>query len=167
VSELVYLSLGSNIGNREDFLHQATSQLAEMTGVVLLSESSLYQSPALGLTAGSGDFLNKTVKIECSLEPSELLARTEKLERDMGRINKGRHVDRNIDIDILLFGELILRTDRLEIPHPKMSERAFVLLPLVELVPDLIDPRTNTPFSDFIEKIGQQGVTIYKEKTCV
>lgn len=167
MSEIVYLSLGSNLGNREEFLRQTTSHLAEMDGLTLLSESSLYQSPALGLVNGSLDFLNKSLKIECCLEPLELLNRTEKLECDIGRTDKGLCTDRVIDVDILLFGKSILHTDRLEIPHPRMSERAFVLLPLTELAPGLIDPRTDTPFSDLLKKIGQQGVAIYKEKTRV
>jgi len=164
VAEIVYLSLGSNLGDREELLRQATARLAEMDGLTLVAESSLYQSPALGLVTGGRDFLNKSIKVECRLDPAELLRRTEKLERDLGRTDKGLHADRVIDVDILLFGELIFRTERLEIPHPRMSQRAFVLLPLAELTPDLIDPRTDAFFSDLLEKTGQQGVTLYKEK---
>ena len=163
MGEIVYLSLGSNLGNRESYLTRATERLSHMVGLKLLAESSLYHSRPLDCPEDCPDFLNKLLKLECSLKPVQLLDNTERLEIEFGRREKDARANRVIDIDILLFGDRIFKNERLEIPHPRMSERAFVLIPLNEIDPDVVDPRNNRPFSQLIAKLGDQGVKIIKD----
>ncbi len=164
MGEIVYLSLGSNLGDREKNLEKATQRLDDMMGMKLLAESSIYNSIPIRCPAGTPDFLNKIVKMDCTLKPVQLLDNTERMEIVLGRTEKGFFSDRVIDIDILIFGDRIFKNERLEIPHPRMGERAFVLIPLCEMDPDIVDPLTGASFADMLKKAGDQGVTIYKEK---
>jgi 2-amino-4-hydroxy-6-hydroxymethyldihydropteridine diphosphokinase len=162
MGEIVYLSLGSNLGNRESYLTRATERLSRMVGIKLLSQSSLYHSRPLDCPDDCPDFLNMVLKLECTLKPVQLLDNTERLEIEFGRRDKNARANRVIDIDIVLFGDRIFKNERLEIPHPRMIERAFVLIPMREIDPDIIDPRTNLKFSDMLSKLGDQGVKIVK-----
>lgn len=164
MSEIVYLSLGSNLGDRERYLELATSRLIEMVGMNLLAESSIYSSLPIRCPKGTPDFLNKIIKLDCSLKPVQLLDNTERIEQALGRTRKGFFADRVIDIDILLFGNRIFQNERLEIPHPRMGERAFVLMPLCEIDPGVVDPVTNRLFHDMLKVAGNQGVSIFREK---
>lgn len=163
MSEIVYLSLGSNLGNRESYIRRATERLSQMVGLDLLAESSLYHSRPLECPEDCPDFLNKLLKLECSLKPVQLLDNTERLEIEFGRTEKNARANRVIDIDIVLFGSRIFKNERLEIPHPRMHERAFVLIPLHEIDTDVVDPRTGERFTDMLAKLGDQGVKIVKE----
>ena len=163
MSDIVYLSLGSNLGNREAYLSRAVKRLSQMMGLSLLAESSLYHSRPLDCPDDCPDFLNKVIKLDCSLKPVQLLDNTERLEIEFGRTEKNARADRVIDIDIVLFGNRIFKNERLEIPHPRMHERAFVLIPLHEIDPDLADPRTHEKFGDMLAILGDQGVKIIKE----
>lgn len=163
MGEIVYLSLGSNLGNRESYLTRATERLSNMVGLKLLAESSLYHSRPLDCPEDCPDFLNKLLKLDCSLKPVQLLDNTERLEIEFGRTDKNARANRVIDIDILLFGNRIFKNERLEIPHPRMTERAFVLIPLHEIDPDVVDPRNNRPFGEILATLGDQGVKIIKE----
>jgi 2-amino-4-hydroxy-6-hydroxymethyldihydropteridine diphosphokinase len=165
MGEIVYLSLGSNLGNRESYLTRATQRLSKMVGLKLLAESSLYHSRPLDCPEDCPDFLNKVIKLDCSLKPVQLLDNTERLEIEFGRLEKSARTNRVIDIDIVLFGNRIFKNERLEIPHPRMAERAFVLIPLHEIDPDIVDPRNNARFSDLLSGLGDQGVKIIKEAT--
>ncbi|MCK5125696.1 MAG: 2-amino-4-hydroxy-6-hydroxymethyldihydropteridine diphosphokinase [candidate division Zixibacteria bacterium] len=163
MSEIVYLSLGSNLGDREEYLRLATERLANMMGMTLLAESSVYHSVPVDCDVECPDFLNKVLKMECTLKPVQLLDNTEQLETSLGRTKKGFSTNRVIDIDIILFGDRIFDNERLEIPHPRMSGRHFVLIPLCEIAPDVIDPRNSNRFVDLIEALGDQGVSALKE----
>lgn len=165
MAEIVYLSLGSNLGDRESYINHATERLADMTGLRLLGESSLYHSRPLGCPQDCPDFLNKVIRLDCSLTPVQLLDNTEGLEVELGRTEKNARANRVIDIDIVLFGHRIFKNERLEIPHPRMHERAFVLIPLREIDPDLTDPKTGGRFADMLSGLGDQGVKIIKEAT--
>lgn len=165
MSEIAFLSLGSNLGDRADYLRKATAKLAETIGIKLLAESSIYHSIPVDCPEGCPEFLNKVVKLECNLKPVQLLDITERLEISLGRRRKGYFVNRVIDIDIILFGDREFKNDRLEIPHPRMKQRAFVLIPLKEIEPEIIDPVGGQPLSKLIEDIGDQGVIPYKEST--
>ncbi len=167
MAEIVYLSLGSNLGNREEYLRKATEQLSQTQGLRFLAESSLYKSLPVDCEVGCPEFMNKVVKLESTLDPERLLDVAERLERDLGRTQKGFNVDRVIDIDIILFGDRIFRNNRLEIPHPRMAQRAFVLIPLCEIAPDVRDPRSRESFHDHLRSVGPQGVTMYKAQSCV
>lgn len=167
MGEIVFLSLGSNLGNREGYLRNATEQLSQTQGLKYLGESSLYHSLPVDCEVGCPEFMNKVLKLESNLNPEQLLDVAERLERDLGRTQKGFNVDRVIDIDIILFGERIFHNKRLEIPHPRMSQRAFVLIPLCEIAPDIRDPRTGTSYCDILKSVGTQGVTIHKAQAGV
>jgi len=134
----VYLALGSNIGDRECNLRAAIESMTS-AGLSVLRESPIYETEPVGYTAQRW-FLNMVVEAETALFPMQLLTRTGKIERALGRVRIIPNGPRTIDIDILLYGTAVVRTPRLEIPHPRMHERRFVLAPLADLAPDLRHP---------------------------
>ena len=137
----VYLGLGANLGDKRKQLIAATTLLAERVGEIL-SLSGFYETVPWGYQS-THSFLNRAVHIETSLTPFELLAATLQIECELGRTEKNKnqqYTDRLIDIDILLYNEVILQTADLVLPHPLMHKRLFVLQPLVEIAPDLIHP---------------------------
>ena len=132
-----YLGLGSNVGDRESHLRGAIEDLRGH-GVEVEAVSSLYETEPVGEILDQPDFLNAAVRIRTSLEPEELLDVCKAIEAEHGRAFGGpRHGPRPIDIDLLLLGEVELSTDRLTLPHPEVTSRRFVLLPLLELDPEL------------------------------
>ena len=158
--ETAFLSLGSNLGKREQNLDRA----AEALGSVLqkLRCSSIYETRPLYVLE-QPSFLNMVVMGQCLLPPIELLRRTSRIEIQMGRdranyVAKGPRI---IDIDILLFGGRIIRERELSIPHPHMKERQFVLIPLLELEPNLKDPENGRPLSESLHSLNDQGVYIF------
>jgi 2-amino-4-hydroxy-6-hydroxymethyldihydropteridine diphosphokinase len=134
----IYLALGSNIGDRETNLHTAIQSISA-AGMPVLRESPVYETEPVGLTDQRW-FLNMVVEAETALFPMQLLTRTGKIERALGRVRIAANGPRTIDIDILLYGNAVIRTPRLEIPHPRMHERRFVLAPLADLAPGLRHP---------------------------
>ena len=134
----VYLSLGANVGDREKNLASALEQLAA-PDLRILRVSSIYETEPVGFTAQRW-FLNLVAEAETDLFPMQLLSRISRIEKSLGRLRGVPNGPRTLDIDILLYGRAIVRGARLEIPHPRMSERRFVLLPLAELAPDLRHP---------------------------
>lgn len=137
----VYLSIGSNLGNRRTLLIRATTLLAERAGDIL-ALSGFYETEPWGYDSTHA-FLNMAVHLETSLLPLELLTITQQIERDLGRTpkkEKNTYEDRPIDIDILLYDDLILDNPQLTIPHPFMHQRMFVLQPLAEIAPHIIHP---------------------------
>jgi 2-amino-4-hydroxy-6-hydroxymethyldihydropteridine diphosphokinase len=132
-----YLGLGSNVGDRESQLRGAIEDL-RARGVEVDAASSLYETEPVGEILDQADFLNGAIRITTSLEPEALLDVCKEIEAEHGRAFGGpRHGPRPIDIDLLLLGELEMSTDRLTLPHPEVTSRRFVLLPLLELDPDL------------------------------
>lgn len=145
---IVYLSLGSNVGDRMAYLTIAQDALTHTEGITLLARSSIYETEPWGKgEAGPTWFLNQCLKIETTLLPIELLAAVEHIEHDMGREQKGDQSPRPIDIDILLYGDQVIDLPTLQIPHRHMTDRQFVLVPLVELEPTLKDPVTHNLYS--------------------
>ena len=137
----VYLGLGTNLGDKEENLHAAVLQINERIGKVT-SLSAFYVTAPWGF-ASEHSFLNATCCVESELSPLAVLRETQAIERELGRLKKSvdRHYsDRLIDIDILLYGDKILHTPELEIPHPLMTERRFVMDPLTEIAPDVVHP---------------------------
>ena len=134
----VYLSLGSNLGNREKYLKETRVAIQKEVGEII-AESTIYESEAEGFDGNL--FLNQIIKIETTLLPEQLLQKTEEIERKLGRTQKteiknGKPVYENriIDIDILLYDDLQIDTETLTIPHPRMLEREFVMKPLREIM---------------------------------
>ena len=154
--KITYLGLGSNVGDRAENLRHAISRMAA-DDLRILRESSVYETEPRDL-AGQPWFLNQVIEIETDLFPRQLLARVLKIERDMGRKRVIAKGPRLIDIDILLYGAAIVSADGLEIPHPRMWERRFVLEPLAELAPDLRDPRTKKTIREMLRTVANQVV---------
>lgn len=134
---LSYLGLGSNIGNRLDNLRNAISFLKKKGTISKIS--SVYETEPVELE-NQPWFLNCVVLFQNSLSPHSLLSFTQKIEREMGRVRGERFGPRIIDIDILLYNDLILRNENLVIPHPRMHQRKFVLIPLAEIAGDVMHP---------------------------
>ena len=137
--KIVFLGIGTNLGNREINLEQAVAGIEENIGTVLQS-SSIYETDPWGFES-KDKFLNMIVKVETTLSPSLLLEKIKIIESLLGRVRGGmRYSSRLIDIDILLYEDLIVDEERLVIPHPLMHERKFVLVPLCEIAPEMIHP---------------------------
>lgn len=137
----VYVGLGTNLGNKEENLRTAVYLINKKIGKVI-SLSSFYETAAWGFVS-EHTFLNAAACIETTLSPAEILQQTQYIEQELGRTRKsvkGVYTDRPIDIDILLYDNLILQTPTLTIPHPLMTERRFVMEPLSEIAPGLIHP---------------------------
>ena len=152
----IYFSLGSNVGSREQNLRNAIGRLAP-AGVNVLRVSPIYETEPLEYTDQRW-FLNLVVEAETDLFPLQLLTRVQRIERAMGRVRTVPNGPRTIDIDILLFGQSVVRTEELEIPHPRMSERRFVLQPLADLVPELRHPVLRKTVAQMLEDLAGQTV---------
>ena len=149
----VYLSIGSNLGDRANNLKLAVEKLNEHPKVTVEKVSSFYETEPVGYTDQPW-FYNAAVKLTTSLLPEEFLDFTKRIENEMGRIRTVKWGPRVIDIDILLFNGIERKKEDLTIPHPRMLERMFVLLPLKEIEPDLILPDGKN-ISKFIENLEQ------------
>ena len=142
---IAYLALGTNIGNKRRNMITAAALLAERVGDVL-ALSAFYETEPWGFQS-ENTFLNAALQLDTSLSPLELLKATQEIEIEMGRTQKsnGAYHDRIIDIDILLYDNLVLQTPELTLPHPLMHERLFVMEPLAEIAPNVIHPVFKKP----------------------
>jgi 2-amino-4-hydroxy-6-hydroxymethyldihydropteridine diphosphokinase len=156
-----FLGLGSNVGDRRSHLSSAVAGL-ESVGVSVLASSSVYETEPVGLVLDQPEFLNAclAVSVPDGVDPLALLDSVKALERSLGRVPGGpRHGPRVIDIDLLLLGDVVLSADRLTLPHPGVVERRFVLMPLLELDPELALP-DGRRLSDLLDGIGGQAVRV-------
>lgn len=136
---LAYLALGSNLDNPAAQLSAAIDGIKRIKQTVLLRQSSLYRSPAWGSTRVQPDYLNAVVAIRTGLTPLELWQATCQIEQVQGRVRTDeRNSARTLDIDLLLYDNVVVHGPPLTLPHPRMHERAFVLLPLVEIAHDIV-----------------------------
>jgi len=154
----VFLSLGSNLGNRRKNLTAALEGI-ERESIHITARSSIYETEPQDVTDQPW-FLNMVVHCETHYLPVQLLAAVQRVEHTLGRVRTGRprRGPRIIDIDILLFGTVALRNERLTIPHPRMLERRFVLEPLLEIAPTLRDPITGETLSKRLSLVQNQGL---------
>jgi 2-amino-4-hydroxy-6-hydroxymethyldihydropteridine diphosphokinase len=153
LSRIGYLGLGSNVGDREGHLRAAIGLLPEH-GVRVDAVSSLYETEPVGEITEQREFLNAAARVETALEPEDLLGVCKAVEAEQGRMFAGpRHGPRPLDVDLLLLGDIELLTDRLTIPHPQIPERRFVLVPLLELDPELALP-DGTRVADALASLG-------------
>lgn len=137
----VYFSLGTNLGDKEQHLNDAVQKIEERIGE-RVSLSAFYATAPWGFSS-ENSFLNAAACFETSLSPLEILVQTQSIERELGRASKsieGVYADRVIDIDLLLYNDLVFTSPNLILPHPWMSERLFVLEPLAEIAPEMIHP---------------------------
>jgi len=160
-----YLGLGANLGDRLGNLRQALDILGSNPRVNVVDISSVYETEPWG-PVEQPSYLNLAVKITTTLDPAALLATAKAIEQDLGRIPTVRYGPRSIDVDILLYGDLVIDWSEpdLQIPHPRMSERAFVLVPLAEIAGEIVHPASNSPIADLAASVdGLGGVSIWPD----
>jgi 2-amino-4-hydroxy-6-hydroxymethyldihydropteridine diphosphokinase len=145
-----YISIGSNVGDRQGFCRSAVDALNAAEGVELASVSSLYETAPVG-GPPQRSFVNLVTRVATSLDARALLELCQIIEDQLGRERDVRWGPRTVDLDILLFGEEKISEPDLEVPHPRMTERAFVMVPLLEISPDVTDP-WGTPYRDFADE---------------
>jgi 2-amino-4-hydroxy-6-hydroxymethyldihydropteridine diphosphokinase len=150
----VYLSLGSNLGDRMDNLAQAVDRLSQK--LTLKKLSSVYETEPLYIKE-QPLFLNTVLSADTRLAPLKLLSFIKGIESELGRQPSFRNAPRLIDIDILFYGDQIIDTLELTIPHPRITERAFVLVPLAEIAPGLVYPLTHEEISDLLVRVEGLG----------
>ena len=153
---LGYLGLGSNVGDRRANLQAAVDALPGH-GVEVLASSATYDTEPVGLVLDQPEFLNACIRIRTALAPEALLDACKAVERELGRVAGGiRHGPRPIDVDLLLLGDETYRSERLSLPHEQVTSRRFVLVPLLELAPDLVVPGGGRA-ADALAALGQAG----------
>lgn len=153
-SAIAVLALGSNVGDRRAHLRHAIHRLSDagrLTGV-----SSVYETEPVG-HIDQRTFLNMVVRLVTRLDPDELLDHAERVEAERGRERTFRNAPRTLDIDLLLFDDRVIHTSRLTIPHPRMAERPFVLVPLLELDPGARDPENGGRYADRLAALTGAG----------
>ncbi len=155
VDERVFVSLGSNLGDRQANLEQALRLLAS-EAVHVVRRSSWYETDPVGY-ADQPAFLNLVVEVRTILEPRALLLRAHAVEAALGRVRTIRWGPRAVDVDLLLYGRRVVEEPDLVVPHPRMRERAFVLVPLHEVAPDLVLP-DGTPVAALLPLVADQRV---------
>lgn len=158
----VFIALGSNLGDREALLRRARALLAALPGTTLSAVSRLYETAPVG-GPEQGDYLNQVVELRSSLPPRELLAAAMRIEAELGRERRVRWGPRSIDVDILWYDGFASAEAELELPHPRMEERRFVLEPLAELAPDLVLPSGRT-VAAALAGVRDQVVRVYESK---
>lgn len=160
-----YISIGSNMGNRYNYLKGAVEQLTSHSRIEVTAISSIYETDPIGYT-DQEPFLNMVIKVNTPLSPHELLLEIQKVENDLGRKREIKWGPRTLDLDILLFNNENIETEKLIIPHPRMHERSFVLVPLMEIDQHIVLPTTKMSISLIIEGLqDREGVRVWKRKS--
>jgi 2-amino-4-hydroxy-6-hydroxymethyldihydropteridine diphosphokinase len=159
----VYMGLGSNIGERERYLREAVQWIGQQPDIRNLRSSSLYETKPVGYTE-QADFLNAVVSFSTSKTAFECLDLIQMIENELGRKRIIHWGPRTIDIDLLLYGNAIINSDRLIVPHPRILERAFVIIPMVELNPNLQIPNRGLLREVIQDFHGKVGMRLWKTK---
>jgi len=150
------LGIGGNQGNRVDNLEKIRNRIEKQFGRIL-KKSPLVESEPWGFESDSW-FLNQVVLVKCELEPLKILKIIHRIESEFGRIRTGKYEDRLVDIDILLYGELILNDAELQIPHPHLHKRLFIMKPIVEIIPDFIHPVFHKSLREILSTCSDKSV---------
>lgn len=159
-----FISLGSNIRNRYDYLSKAIEYLTKHPKIQLVNTSSVYETDPVGYEE-QDLFLNMVIEIQTDLSALELLDFCLKVELELGRKREIVWGPRTIDLDILLYNQENIKSEKLIIPHPRMIERNFVMIPLMEIQPDVIIPNIEKPLQTWIKELAnKEGVRIWKRK---
>lgn len=162
---IVYLSLGSNLGDRVGYIQQACSLLGSLDNTKIVATSSFYESEPWQMNSENW-FVNAIVQISTALTPDELLKECKRIESQLGRGEKngsiGNYSDRTVDIDILFYDNLILNSDNLIIPHRFFHKRAFVMVPMLEIAEDFVHPALNKTVEELYDELeNPEIVTLY------
>jgi 2-amino-4-hydroxy-6-hydroxymethyldihydropteridine diphosphokinase len=163
VNELVYIGLGSNIEDREFYLTEAIRLLHKHPDIQIRRCSSIYETDPVGFTEQAA-FLNMVIKVETGLEPAELFSYMLAVEQQLGRVRDIRFGPRTIDLDLLLYGQKELNQPELLVPHPRMAERAFVLIPLLEIADEESIPDGDILRQNVALLAGKEGVKPWNTK---
>ena len=155
------IALGSNQGNSLDILERSLNVLNLIPGIALKTTSSWYQTKPVGTPQPQPDYLNGCALLSVEQTPEELLTVLQATEIQFGRTSKGTLQARTLDLDLLLYEDVILETLDLAIPHPRMVERAFVLVPLAEIASDWIEPRSRNKIAQLLANVDASGVKLY------
>jgi 2-amino-4-hydroxy-6-hydroxymethyldihydropteridine diphosphokinase len=155
MDEPIYLALGTNLGDRQANLERAIHALPPTTEII--KQSSIYVTPPWGYES-QPEFLNQVIEIRTNLSPLRLLHYLKNIETILGRLESFRNGPRLIDLDILFYGQRVIEEDALQIPHPRLQSRAFVLVPLAEIAPGLIHPVLNESVQSLLTKVDTEGV---------
>lgn len=148
-----YIALGSNLGDRPGHLRAAAAAIEKHPALKLISQSRVYETAPVGGPAGQGAFLNAVLKLETELTAGSLLELLLAIERSRGRERLTHWGPRTLDLDLLIYGDEIIREPGLTVPHPGLSHRAFVLAPLSELAPELVIPGLGTTVREMLSKV--------------
>ena len=158
---IVYLGLGSNLGERARNLEESLERIAELARIE--KKSRIYETEPWGLK-NQPNFLNQVVRVKSGLKPLELLSALKNIEKTMGRKKSVKYGPRLIDLDILFYDDLVMKTDKLTIPHPLLTQRAFVLVPLNEIAPNHLHPVEGKKIKELNESIDQRSIWRWKEQ---
>ncbi len=156
----LFIALGTNLGNRVANLAEARRRLAEHLPPV--NASHLYETPPWGITDQPA-FYNQVIETSSDADPLDLLHLVKRIEVEMGRVPGLRYGPRLIDIDLLVYGERVLETPELTLPHARLFERPFVLVPFAEIAPDLIPPTQTATISELCSRLDPAGITRLEE----
>ncbi len=151
-----YVGLGSNLGNRERFLRRAVDALGELPGCEVMTVSSFYDTDPVGV-GDQPPYLNAVAALDATAGPEQLLWNLLRIESRMGRSQAQRGGPRPIDLDLLWYGRWIVAGERLTLPHPRATERLFVLVPMVEVDPGWIDPRSGLRMDEILRERSNLG----------
>jgi len=163
MAETVYILAGSNIGDRQRKLATALAELEKVEGLEIVATSAVYLSDAQDMIEGSPAFMNQVVMADYQYTANELLNALERIERKLGRSGKGEKLPRPIDLDILLFGENVIETDRLSIPHRELLNRPFAMVPLLQIDPSIVHPVTRRPVSESLTEDDKNKVLLFRD----
>ena len=152
-----YIALGSNMGDREKNLKEALKYIAELPETKIIKSSAIYETEPVG-EPKQRPFYNAVLKMETSLDPERLLQKLQEVEKTFGRVHKQKWGPRTLDLDILLYDQQIIATDKLTIPHPLMAERAFVLEPLAEIDPEAYHPVLEKTAAELLREFMDKNV---------
>ena len=152
----IFIALGSNLENPKEQVKKGILSIKKIEGVRLLNESNLYETPPVGIL-DQPNFVNAVIKIDSNLGPYEILNELLKIENIAGRVRIGKNGPRTLDLDILLFNNLILNEKKLTIPHPRMHERLFVLMPLKDIDETIVIPNHGA-IIDIINKLTPENI---------
>lgn len=156
---IIYLALGSNVGNSEAYINTAVMLLAN--NITAITRAPLYTSKAMGYTE-QADFVNTAIMGHTSMTPNQLLVYVKQIEQEVGRVRRFRWGPREIDIDIIFYDDVAINTPNLKIPHAAFSQRDFVLQPLCDLSPDLVDPVSKQTVLQLLTALPENNISIAK-----
>jgi 2-amino-4-hydroxy-6-hydroxymethyldihydropteridine diphosphokinase len=152
------IALGSNLGDSQAILEASLQCLAQCEGILLKAVSHGYQTDPVG--PPQPDYLNACALLAVALSPEQLLQKLLAIEQRWGRVRQEKHGPRTLDLDLIFYGDRLVDQPHLQIPHPRFAQRAFVLVPLAEIAPDWIDPRSQKAIAELVKAIDCSGVRL-------